>query len=600
MTQKITFFQESIFSLGKKIETLKSNASSISILRILAFLVFVVAFIFILNIKVFIPLVILTVVFFTGFGWVVKWHNKIRQSLELNQKMSLINQEEINRLNYNFKNFNQWKEFASEKHKYSSDLDLYGKNSLFQLVNRAETPDGILMMKKWLEYYSDKITIETRQKAIQELTPAVEWRQKIQAYGKSNTTKKNHSSDLQQWLKGKDAINNNLFMRIVPIPVIIIAIALLVCILYQIVPFYFLFPLIVINGSLLLKIWDYSKSTYESTSSSIKLLESIQQILKLIEGRGFNNPYLNELRSGLVADRSFASEKILKLHKIFDLLNLRGNQIYHIFNALFLLDFIFLMKAERWRKKYKNEVTTWFETIAEIESLNGIAAFAFANDNYKFPLLQDEGNHISCLKMGHPLIPTDQRVANDFKLSGNGEIGIVTGSNMSGKSTFLRTVGVNAVLAFAGAPVCADHMELSIFQVFTSMRTKDNLEENISSFYAELLRLKMLLENITEERPVLFLLDEILKGTNSTDRHIGAEALTIQLSKKNAFGLISTHDLKLGDIELKTDKLKNYNFSSSIDEQEIIFDYKLRDGICKSTNASQLMAKIGIQIDLST
>jgi DNA mismatch repair ATPase MutS len=169
---------------------------------------------------------------------------------------------------------------------------------------------------------------------------------------------------------------------------------------------------------------------------------------------------------------------------------------------------------------------------------------------------------------------------------------------MSGKSTFLRTIGVNAVLAFSGAPVCADHLKLSIFQVFTSMRTKDNLEENISSFYAELLRLKMLLQKIDEDLPVLFLLDEILKGTNSTDRHIGAESLIIQLSKLNAFGLISTHDLKLGELKLKSDNLENYNFSSSIDGEEIIFDYKLREGICKSTNASQLMAKIGIQIDL--
>jgi DNA mismatch repair ATPase MutS len=167
---------------------------------------------------------------------------------------------------------------------------------------------------------------------------------------------------------------------------------------------------------------------------------------------------------------------------------------------------------------------------------------------------------------------------------------------MAGKSTFLRTVGVNAVLALSGAPVCADSFQISNFQVFTSMRTKDNLEENISSFYAELLRLKMLLEQIDEETPVLFLLDEILKGTNSADRHIGAESLILQLNKMNAFGLVSTHDLELGNLEKSNNQITNYNFSSSISGKEIVFDYKLQDGICKSTNASQLMAKIGIQI----
>jgi len=235
-----------------------------------------------------------------------------------------------------------------------------------------------------------------------------------------------------------------------------------------------------------------------------------------------------------------------------------------------------------------------------MEPLNSISAFAFANEKYIFPKVNEGAPIFSAEKLGHPLIPSKQRINNNFQLKGKGAIGVITGSNMSGKSTFLRTIGVNAVLAFAGAPVCADQLELSIFQVFTSMRTKDNLEENISSFYAELLRLKMLLQTINENRPVLFLLDEILKGTNSADRHIGAESLIIQLSQLNAFGLISTHDLKLGKLKLKTDKLRNYNFSSSIDGQEIIFDFKLRDGICRSTNASQLMAKIGIQIDLST
>ncbi len=600
MKSKIPFFQERISILDKQIEKLKSKSSELSALRIVTFVLFVVLFIVFLNVRVFIPSVILSFVFFTGFGLIVRWHNKIKQSLRIHEMMQKINQEEIDRLNFDFDNLNLWAEFADEKHKYSGDLDLYGKNSLFQLLNRAETQTGISLMRNWIENYTDKETIEIRQKTAQELASLVDWRQKIQAHAKRKKTDSKSHEDLIKWLNGKDGIGNKKLFRILPYPVIIISSVLLIAVLYQVIPFFYLLPSLLINGVLLLKTLDYSKSTYESTSSSVKLLESIEKILILIENQQFNQPYLNQLRGGLVKENLKASSKIHKLQKIFDLLNLRGNQVYHIFNLLFLTDFIFLLKAERWRKRYKKEVLVWFDIIGEFEAINSIAAFSFANEKYIFPQIDADGPVLFAKNLGHPLIPANKRVCNDFEIKGEGHVGIVTGSNMSGKSTFLRTVGVNAVLAFAGAPVCADEFESSIFQVFTSMRTKDNLEENISSFYAELLRLKMLLQQINKEKPVLFLLDEILKGTNSTDRHIGAEALAIQLSKSNAFGLISTHDLKLGALQLDAQKLKNYNFSSTIDGQEIIFDYKLRDGICQSTNASQLMAKIGIQIDLST
>ncbi len=596
MNSKISFFQNRLTDLEEKAKSLKSRSGNISLIRIVSFSVFAVLFIVFLNLKVFTPIVILSFLFFTGFGLLVRYHNKIKQAIQLHNKMSQINQEEVDRIEFNFSNLPNWQEFSNDQHEYSGDLDLYGRNSLFQLINRSETQAGIQRMKTWLENYADKNTIEKRQKAVKELAQMVEWRQMIQAHGRSKSDEGGH--DLNKWLQGSDGIRNSTFYKIVPYPVMIISVVLIISILYKLIPLFFLFPVIIFNGALLLNKWDYSKSTYELTSSSVRLLQSIRQIIILIETQKFKHDYLSDLSSGLKKNETRASDIILKLHKIFDQLNLRGNQIYHIFNFLFLLDFVFLLKAERWRAKYKDEVSVWFDIVAELEALNSLAAFTFANENYVFPNIMEKSLVFSGKNLGHPLIPTNQRINNDFNIMGKGSIGVVTGSNMSGKSTFLRTIGVNAVLAFSGAPVCADHLELSIFQVFTSMRTKDNLEENISSFYAELLRLKMLLQKIDEDQPVLFLLDEILKGTNSTDRHIGAESLIIQLSKLNAFGLISTHDLKLGELKLKSDKLENYNFSSSIDGEEIIFDYKLREGICKSTNASQLMAKIGIQIDL--
>ena len=324
----------------------------------------------------------------------------------------------------------------------------------------------------------------------------------------------------------------------------------------------------------------------------------MEQMILTIEQQEFSHEQLGQIKNLLSTKGLVASQKIKELRKILELLNLRENQLYHIFNGFFLLEYIFLARAEKWRADFGKEIHSWFAAIAEFEVLGSIAAFAFSNDKYTYPKLTDQEYIYKSVNLGHPMIPPWNRVNNDFSLEGRGRSCIITGSNMAGKSTFLRTVGINAVLAFTGAPVCADSMEISQFQIFSSMRTKDNLEENISSFYAELLRLKMLLEQIEVGQPIFYLLDEILKGTNSVDRHIGAESLIMQLNKANTFGLVSTHDLALGKLSEQNNLISNFNFSSSIVGEEIVFDYKLHDGICQSTNASQLMAKIGIQINL--
>ena len=599
MNLKIEFFQNRVLQFGEEIENLKSRSNLISMLRIITFLAFLTFVIVFLNLKLLVPTISSVLIFIFVFGLLVKWHNRIRKSLRLSEKLAKINNEEIQRLKFEFDSFPDWLEFSDEKHPYSGDLDLYGKNSLFQLINRAGTTVGTQRLKAWLEHPATKITIETRQDAVSELAPLVEWRQKIQAFGKKKNTKNLHENGFITWLHGSDTIRNSRLYSLLPYLITTSTMLLLAGAISGIVTWSFLLLPFVLTGIFLLRIAEYSKKTYEMTISGVEMLQSIEQILILIERQDFSQGYLLDLKSTLFEHHLPASAKILKLRKILDLLNLRGNQMYHLFNSLFLLDFILLMKAENWRKKYKHEISKWFDTIAEFEALNSIAAFAFANETYVYPEIKPDGMTFSAKSLGHPLIPESKRVCNDFEINDCGSIVIVTGSNMAGKSTFLRTVGINAVLAFCGAPVCADAFSISCFQVFTSMRTKDNLEENISSFYAELLRLKMLLESINEQRPILFLLDEILKGTNSADRHTGAESLALQLSKMNAFGLISTHDLQLGELSIKGQKLRNYNFSSSIHGEEIVFDYKLRHGICESTNASQLMAKIGIQINIS-
>ena len=267
-------------------------------------------------------------------------------------------------------------------------------------------------------------------------------------------------------------------------------------------------------------------------------------------------------------------------------------------NTILMCDFVWMYRLESWREKYLPQLEEMLDTLGEIEALASIAAFQHAHPGYTIPLLSDQPFKLDVKELAHPLIFSVTPVANDFEMQGAGKTMVVTGSNMSGKTTFLRTVGINMVMAQLGAPVCAESMTLAPTQVYTAMRTADNLSENTSSFYAELKRLRMLLELTEQGQPVFYFLDEILKGTNSRDRHAGAMALIRQLHKRNASGFISTHDLELGAMEQELPgSVYNYSFNSDIIGDEIKFDYKLREGICRSFNASKLMQLMGIEIE---
>ncbi|MDX5349072.1 MAG: DNA mismatch repair protein MutS, partial [Hymenobacteraceae bacterium] len=266
-------------------------------------------------------------------------------------------------------------------------------------------------------------------------------------------------------------------------------------------------------------------------------------------------------------------------------------------NNLLMWDFYWMWRLERWKKQSVPNLEPAIAALAEVETLSSFSAFWYANPSNILPNLSDTPFEVTAESLGHPLIIKDDRVVNDFEMAGAGKTVVITGSNMSGKSTFLRTVGLNVVLALAGAPVAARKFTVYPMQVFTSMRTADDLSESTSSFYAELKRLRLLLDLTETGQPVLYLLDEILKGTNSHDRHLGAVSLVRQLQRQNQSGLISTHDLALGELAQQSpETIRNYSFNSHIEANKIIFDYHLTPGICRSFNASQLMKQMGIEI----
>jgi DNA mismatch repair ATPase MutS len=308
---------------------------------------------------------------------------------------------------------------------------------------------------------------------------------------------------------------------------------------------------------------------------------------------------LIRLQQSLRSDENkTASAEIKNLENILNRFEVRLNILaFIILNTFFLWDLWQIIALNTWRKTNKNFVANWFNAIAELEVTGSFSVLNFNNAGWCFPEIADEHFTLSGKQIGHPLIPKKQRVNNDFSINGTARIDLITGSNMAGKSTFLRSLGVNMILAYAGSAVCAESFIVSVVQLMSSMRIEDNLAENTSTFYAELKKLKSIIDAVNQQEKTFILLDEILRGTNSLDRHTGSKALIQQLIRQHAIGIIATHDIELSKLENDfSAAIKNYHFDVQVNGEELYFDYKLKHGICRSMNASVLMKQIGIEM----
>lgn len=578
-------------------EILAAKYNRLSVVRITTFVLALIAMVYFANAGNGKMIGILALVFPIIFGGLVTWHNRLKYARNQAQFLVQINEEELVRLAGKLSSFPGGDNYQSGEHEYSSDLDVFGRNSLYQLLNRVTTVPGKDMLSKWLLEVPSTIDIEERQIAVQELSNDTNWRQQWQASGMHFEEEESHISHLKDWLKSTDQIVPGwvAYTRYI-LPVITVAV--LVGTVFFSIQLGWLLILLIVNGIVLRKVFKKASEVTSRTNEGLNTLKAFEVMIATIEKSDFNTPLLDRLKSKFQLNGS-ASLQIAKLKRILHLLNSRSNLLYVLLNFVLLLDVHALVRASKWKTRNAQAVDDWFESMGQLEALSSMAGFAFANPDYTMPIISSKDYYFKTEGLGHPLIHISERVNNDFSIENRGAITVITGSNMSGKSTFLRTLGVNIVLAMMGAPVCATQMEVSRLQIFTGMRTQDNLEAHISSFYAELKRIKQLLDLIqSSDIPVLFMLDEILKGTNSVDRHTGAVALIHQLHKYNGLGLISTHDLDLGKMADNLNFTDNYSFNSTIINNEISFDYKLSHGVCNSFNASKLMKKMGIEIDL--
>jgi DNA mismatch repair ATPase MutS len=326
--------------------------------------------------------------------------------------------------------------------------------------------------------------------------------------------------------------------------------------------------------------------------------------LRLFEGEKLEAPLLVGLQKRLEESGASASREMAAHSRIVGFVDARNNEVFRFFVGPALMwDLWCALALERWRERVGKVAFGWFRALAELEALASLAGFAFENPDFAFPELQTEPATFEAVKLGHPLIDSDKRVANDVTIIGPGHALVVTGSNMSGKSTLLRAIGINAVLANAGAPVCARSLRMGRLKVATSMRVSDSLEEGTSRFYAELKKLKLVLDlaRTTSKEPsrgtLLFLLDEILHGTNTRERLIGARAILLELLSRGAMGAVSTHDLGLGDLEKEQPgHVRNVHFEEQVEGEVMTFDYQLRQGVVQSSNALRLMKIVGLEV----
>lgn len=490
-------------------------------------------------------------------------------------------------------------EFLQDSHPYALDLDLFGRGSVFQLLNDTRTKLGERMLAQWLLAPAPLDTIEARQQAVRELAGLHHVREALAVAGSSASAHAPDPEPLLQWAEQPAALRASSGLRVVAWLLPSILVALLVAAGVSAVPSWaFLIPF-AINVAVLAKLSPKLRRPIEAASSRAPDLERFSAMLSLIENTAFESDAMRKLQTQLRRSGDSASVEIRRLSNIVSILDARQNGAFRALIAPALLwDLHCVMTLEKWQRRAGQAARGWLETVATFEALASLATFSFEQPGFCFPTIDNGPLRLQATDLGHPLIRGDVRVVNDVTFAGPGSVLLVTGSNMSGKSTLLRSIGVAAVLAMAGAPVCASKMVLGACVVRTSMRVSDSLREGISRFYAELLKIRAVVHAADQGERVLFLLDEILHGTNSRERHIGARSIIRRLVANGAAGAVSTHDLALADLEqTMPGQVQVVHFQEQVTDDKMTFDYRLRPGLVQSGNALRWMRAVGLEVD---
>ena len=586
-----SFYSARVEHHSKTVSILKSKLRRLSFIRLLVFLTAGFSVYKLFSIPNYsnyaIAVAVLGIVVFLAL---LLHYLKHKKALALEKALLQINTDELRVLEGDFHFKNEGLEFQNGNHNYSLDIDLFGRGSFFQNIDRTQTNAGALELANLLKAnHIEDIT--KRQEAIKELSQKTDWRQHYQAT-ESLIEVEHKTEDVVKWL-------NNYQSKLPKFSLVLgygfCAVTLIVIglsIAKQLPMAYIGYLLLVglgISGAFVKHI------SYLATYTS-KIKDTFKQfatLLETIENEEFTSNLLQEQQALITNDAEKASVIFKQFSKYLDALDNRNNLIGAIFgNGYFLTDLRHAYRIEQWINKNKGTVEQWFKTITFFEAYNSFGTYAFNHQGFVFPNIVNDKSCVKATNLGHPLLDEAKRVSSDLEID-NQQFFIITGANMAGKSTFLRTVSLHIVMANVGLPVCATTSDYYPIKLITSMRTTDNLTDDSSYFFSELTRLKYIVDAIKSDT-YFIILDEILKGTNSKDKAEGSHKFIQKLVATNATGIIATHDLSLCTIEDELKAVKNYYFDAEIVNDELYFDYKFKKGICQNMNASFLLKKMEI------
>ena len=588
MQQPIQFYKEEINSLNTVLTALKKRLLITRLLRFFAFLIISLsAYIAFTKDNLFF---IASGIALIVFVYLVTKHLRLKQTENILQAKLSVNKTEIAVLNGTFSNLESGKEFTDSEHYFSNDIDLFGIGSFFQYLNRTATNEGKKLLATILSS-NDINNIEEKQKVIQELALKIKWRQHFTAVASLINTK----TAIPVIVKWVHSYEQKLPTFLTLFSYVFSAISIiLICLLsFDVITFFVILVWFIIGLTTTAFFFKNIQDLATETTKAKETFNQYHQLLAQIENEEFTNSILKNKQAQIKQENKKASIIFKEFSKKLDAFDQRNNIIIAVVgNGLFLWDIRNTIKIENWITTYKSTVEEWFNVVSFFDAQNSLANFVFNKPEYVFPIVNNEKSVLNAVNLGHPLLNATKRIDNDFVID-NEEFFIVTGANMAGKSTFLRAVSLAIVMSNTGLPICAENVEYNPVKLITSMRTSDSLNDDESYFYAELKRLKFIVNEIKTEN-YFIILDEILKGTNSMDKAIGSKKFIEKLNKSNSTGIIATHDVSLCELSLEYMTIENYYFDAEIIDNELHFDYKMKNGVCKNMNASFLLKKMEI------
>jgi hypothetical protein len=578
---------ENLNNLSLELKNAKRKAFSISVIRLILF--FAVISLLIIGLtdkKLFLLLLFPSIAVFI---WLILQFNYYTDLQAYIKELQLMEEEKHKRTGRELNGFDPGTEFLDKKHPFCNDLDLFGPHSLFQLINHTVSISGRKLLANSMKKQINQATAIDNYHAIEELKGKNSFLKNFEAIGRAFIKAEKNKTSFYQWLNKNEKWAKGYYFLLVmgPIGGILILFASLFGLMHA-----SWIGLWILAGLSFLSIIHkdlHQASLIWPNEGDIKTFKIWSDLL---EKESFKSKNLQPLH--LPFHKGTLSKGLKSLEQVSFLIQNRFNLVYLVFNLLFWLDYFLLWQLKKWKKEYRNDISDIEGVFDQWQVLVSLASFS-EEVQLKGEIIWEKDAVIHAKNLHHPLISPEKSIGNDFLLEKTQKTVLLTGSNMSGKTTFMRTVGINMVLVNLGLRPFAEKFICGPFQLYTSMRNADSLGESVSSFYAELARIRQVLEAAENGIPVFYLMDEILKGTNTTDRIMGSEALIRQLSATSAKGIISTHDIELSHLENILAYLVNFSFHSKIDDREIIFDYKLKAGPCPSFNAHKLMELMGIR-----